>query len=96
MNSRVVVHVVGNSAKSAIKIVLTGFRDEATAYRIARLSGYSPQHINRVLKQMYFDGLVGYRLEKHRNGEKRVWCLSGKNWGKDEWNFYAYQHGLQL
>lgn len=64
---------VGNTGRAACRAMLVG-QGERTAYEIARLSNYSPQHINRCLKEMWKDGLVCYRLVPHRKGEKRVWA----------------------
>lgn len=45
-----------------------------TAHDIARISGYSPQHVNRLLKRLFAEGMVAYAVVDHRPGtKKRVW-----------------------
>lgn len=47
-----------------------------SAYMIARTTGYSPQHINRCLRDLFQDGRVAYALVPHRKQRqmKRLWC----------------------
>jgi DNA-binding transcriptional regulator YhcF (GntR family) len=47
-----------------------------TANTLAKMTGFSPQHINRVFKQLYFAGLVAFTVQKHQGvtGGKRYWC----------------------
>lgn len=57
-----------------------------TAHQIARVTGYTPQHVNRVLKQLYGQGRVAYCLVPHhgRAKYKRKWCSLRyvKNWDR--------------
>jgi alkylated DNA nucleotide flippase Atl1 len=50
-----------------------------TAHQIARITGYSPQHVNRVLKQLFQQGKVAYTIMPHRGNakQKRKWCTMG-------------------
>lgn len=84
----------GKTGKAAVLIVLQSHQDEATAYRIARLTGYSPQHINRVLKEMWRDGISCYRVVNFRNGDKRIWGLTEK-WSGGDWVSAGKQETLQ-
>lgn len=47
-----------------------------TAHQIARVTDYSPQHVNRVLKKLYAQGRVAYCIVPHhgRAKNKRKWC----------------------
>lgn len=73
MASRAVGLKLGKTGKSAVIIALEFSCVPRTAYQIARLTNYSPQHINRCLRDMWKAGLVGYSVEPHRKGEKRLW-----------------------
>lgn len=41
-----------------------------TAYQLARKTGFTPQHVNRVLKQMWLDGKCGYFINERVKGRK--------------------------
>lgn len=47
-----------------------------TAHLIARVTGYTPQHVNRCLKRLYSQGRVAYTVVSHRGNahNKRLWC----------------------
>lgn len=53
---------------------ILGHGNMTTAYYIARVTGYSPQHINRCLRALFFQGQVAYTLVDHRHNKKRLWC----------------------
>lgn len=61
------------TCESEILRVMKGKGTPFTAYKLARLIGCTPQHANRTLAKMWSFGLVAYRTESFRNGEKRVW-----------------------
>lgn len=46
-----------------------------TAHMIARVTGYTPQHINRCLKHLFREGKVAYAIVPHRGRakQKRKW-----------------------
>lgn len=44
-----------------------------SAYELSKRTGYTPQHCNRTLKELFRSGLVGFKIVPARNGEKRVW-----------------------
>jgi hypothetical protein len=67
---------LGKTGISAVVIALEFSHVPRTAYQIARLTNYSPQHINRCLRDMWEAGLVGYVVEPHRQGEKRLWVYA--------------------
>lgn len=52
----------------------------STAHDMARVLGYSPQHINRCLKQLFSEGKVAYAELPHqgRAGFKRSWVSISK------------------
>lgn len=56
-----------------------------TAYEIAKSSGFTPQHVNRTLVKLFAKGMVGYKVEKSRNGEKRQWCYAPSHFLEDGW-----------
>lgn len=47
-----------------------------TAHAIAKMTGYSPQHINRVLKKLFNQGVIAYAIVNHQGAAKyaRKWC----------------------
>lgn len=51
-----------------------------TAHQLAKMTGYSPQHINRVFKKLFCQGKVAYTIVSHqgKSGFARKWCLLGK------------------
>lgn len=50
-----------------------------TSYEIARVVGYSPQHVNRILAQMWHEGVVAFRPKdkKHALMSPRLWSFAG-------------------
>jgi len=50
-----------------------------TAYDIARVTGFSPQHINRILAQMWHEGMLAFRPKdrKHQLMSPRLWSWAG-------------------
>lgn len=62
------------TCEQAIMRIMKGSGTPFTAYKLARKTGFTPQHINRTLKKMWAFGKVAYRTEPYRNGEKRVWA----------------------
>lgn len=51
-----------------------------SAHTLAKMSGYSPQHINRCFKELYKEGKLAYTVEPHQgnSGFARKWC--GAKW----------------
>lgn len=47
-----------------------------TAHAISKMTGYTPQHINRVLKKLFNQGIVAYAVVNHQGRAKyaRKWC----------------------
>lgn len=43
-----------------------------TAHAIAKVTGYTPRHINRCLARLYYEGKVAYKVEPHRGASKFV------------------------
>lgn len=89
-------HKIGKSAKSAICLYFDWKQQPATAYQIARETGYSPMQISRVLKQMFKDGLVIFKVEPYRAGERRIWAAL--RWSKmlDKSNYVFSSEQLEL
>ncbi len=49
-----------------------------TAYTLARITGMTPQHVNRLLNQLWFEGRVACRCEIYRKTFKRNWITTGR------------------
>lgn len=51
-----------------------------TAHQIARMTGYTPQHINRILKRLFMCGRLAYTVVPHQGRSKfaRKWCALNK------------------
>lgn len=87
MNDRV-GGLYGN-AREAVNWALNhwtkNYKDElkgVTAYHIAQMTGYSPQWINKILAQMYWNGKVAYRADQYRKNFVRrvyVWESDARN-----------------
>lgn len=54
---------------------MLGHGNMCTAHAIARVTGYTPQHINRCLKALFGQGKVAYTVVSHRGKakQKRLW-----------------------
>lgn len=67
----------------ALRILRNG--NLTTAHQIARISGYTPQHINRCLKELFAAGVVAFCIIPHRGNakQKRKWCMvkDVEKWG---------------
>lgn len=94
MKSGVVGLKMGKTGKSAVIIALESLSVPLTAYQIARLTNYSPQHINRCLRDMWRAGLVGYWVKPHRRGEKRLWVYTHGKQSTDGYIFAVKQERL--
>lgn len=48
----------------------------STAHQLAKIIDVTPQHCNRVLKQLFDEGKVAYTVVDHRGNaaKKRKWC----------------------
>lgn len=44
-----------------------------TAYEIADMNGYSARHINRIMLQMFNDGLADFKAVERRGKPAREW-----------------------
>lgn len=51
-----------------------------TAHQIAGMTGYTPQHINRILKRLFHCGRLAYTTVPHQGRSKfaRKWCALNK------------------
>lgn len=60
-----------------------------TAYEIAAVVGFSPQHVNRVLAKMWHEGQVAFRPKdkKHALMSPRLWSFAGiiLSFGAEGW-----------
>lgn len=56
-------------------VEILGHGNMTTAHMIARVTGYTPQHINRCLKHLFGQGKVAYAVVEHRGRakQKRLW-----------------------
>lgn len=61
---------------TAVREILWNSVTCMTAHALSKVTGFSPQHINRVLKKMYGQGTVAYTIVPHRGRaqQKRLWC----------------------
>lgn len=44
-----------------------------TSSQLARKTGYTPQHINRTLKRMFYFGKCAYWIDESTRRERRIW-----------------------
>lgn len=44
-----------------------------TSSQLARKTGYTPQHVNRTLKRMFYFGKCAYWIDESTRRERRIW-----------------------
>lgn len=62
-------------SKAKILKVLSEAPEGATAYTLAKLLNLSARHVNRLMIELFEEGLIGFYAAPHRGGEKRVWIV---------------------
>lgn len=62
-------------SKTKILKVLSEAPEGATAYTLAKLLNLSARHVNRLMIELFEEGLVSFYAAPHRGGEKRVWTI---------------------
>lgn len=65
--------------KTSARTTVLSFMNDGyllTAHQIAKMTGYTPQHINRILKQLFAEGKLAYTVVTHQGRAKfaRKWC----------------------
>lgn len=62
------------TCKEAIYNILVTKGNQATAYKLARMTGFSARHCQRTLEKMFAFGTVVYRESMRGKVAKRVWA----------------------
>lgn len=97
MSKKIVVGQGGRNCRNEIARYLRNQCEGQTSYKIARKIGYTPQWVNKKLKEMWAGGFIVYRIVETGRGEKREWIFGydedGRKVKGDEWVF-AYEEKL--
>jgi transcription initiation factor IIE alpha subunit len=67
-----------NKVLDAMKFTAKTTGDGLTAYTLARVTGLSAQHVNKILAQLYHEGAVGFKQSPYRKTFRREWATVGR------------------